>query len=223
MNTEKLLALFKDDKYITISDIQRRMGVGYLTAGKYLCELIDNKQVYKNKEGRCVIKKNLTDTDINIVFLDVDGVLNCRTTKDQYDGYRGIEDSKVELLKELVNKIDSKIVLVSTWKFYWYKESYLKDKQDGLANYLDQKLSNCGLTIYDKTEDHDVHNRGEGILEYIRKLHHKGIKVNKYVIFDDEPFDYLSTKLTSRLVRTSFENGGLQEKHIKKALEKMAD
>ncbi len=223
MNTEKLLALFKDDKYITISEIQRRMGVGYLTAGKYLCELIDNKQVYKNEQGKYALNKNLVDTGINIVFLDIDGVLNCRTTKDQCDGYRGIEDSKVELLKELVNKTNAKVVLVSTWKQYWYKESYLKDKQDNLANYLDQKLSNSGLTIYDKTEDFDVNNRGENILEYIRKLHHKGIKVNKYIILDDEPFDYLSTKLTSRLVKTSFENGGLQEKHIKKTLEKMAD
>jgi len=160
---------------------------------------------------------------INLVFLDVDGVLNCKTTEDKCNGYRGIEDSKVALLKELVDKTNSKIILVSTWKLFWYRRKIHKDKQDDLANYLDQKLSNYGLIIYDKTREYDIHNRGEGVIRYINKLEHKGIKINKYVILDDELFDYLNAKLTDHLIQTDFENGGLQEKHIKKAIEKMAD
>ena len=46
-------------------------------------------------------------------------------------------------------------------------------------------------------------------------------KKQEYV-FNQGPY-YLPTKLTSHLVQTSYKQGGLEEKHIKKALEKMAD
>ena len=223
MNLRKLLDAFKDETYISISEIQRRMGVGYLTAGKYLVELIDKKYVCKNEQGKYVFNKEIVDKGINIIFLDVDGVLNCSITRDKCGQYIGIEDQKVKLLKELVDKTDAKIVLVSTWKFYWYREKYLKDKQDELANYLDEKLAKQGLSIYDKTDDYDVLERGAGILFYLKLLELKGVKVNKYVILDDESFDYLEAKLTKHLVLTSYIYGGLEEKHIKKALEKMAD
>ena len=48
MNLRKLLSVFKDETYISIAEIQKRMGVGYLTAGKYLVELVDKKYIYKN-------------------------------------------------------------------------------------------------------------------------------------------------------------------------------
>ena len=223
MNLEKLLNTFKDETSISISDIQRKMGVGYITAGKYLAELIDNKYIYKNEQGKYVLNREIVDKGINIVFLDIDGVLNCSTTKDKCGKYTGIEDSKVSLLKELVDKTNSKIVLVSTWKMFWYKEPHLKCMQDELANYLDEKLLKQGLKIYDKTDDYDVLERGDGIIEYLRILNIKKIKVNKFVILDDQSFDYLKAKLTKQLVTTSYLYGGLEEKHIKKALEKMAD
>ena len=223
MNLRKLVNAFKDETYISIAEIQRKMGVGYLTAGKYLVELIDKKYVYKNDKGKYVFNQKTNDMGINIIFLDVDGVLNCRTTKDRVDKYISIEDEKISLLKQLVDQTNSKIVLVSTWKFFWYKEENLKDKQDELATYLDQKLTKQDLVIYDKTEDFDVHDRGEGILEYLWRLNRRGKKVNKYVILDDEIFDYLETGLTKYLVSTSYENGGLKAKHIRKAIEKMAD
>ena len=223
MNLRKLLNAFKDETYISIAEIQRRMNVGYLTAGKYLVELIDKKYIHKNEEGKYIFNKKTVDTGINIIFLDIDGVLNCSTTKDKCGGYTGIEDQKVRLLKQLVDKTNAKIVLVSTWKFYWYKEKYLKDKQDELANYLDMKLVKQGLAIYDKTDDYEILERGGGILQYLNILNLKGIKVNKYVILDDQLFDYLATRLTKHLVQTSYRQGGLEEKHIKKALEKMAD
>ena len=221
MNLKKLLSVFKNDEYISIANIQRKMGVGYITAAKYLVNLIDKKYVYKNDKGKYVFNRKTDDWGINLVFLDVDGVLNCADTEDMCGRYIGIEDQKVELLKKLVEETNSRIILVSTWKFFWYKDPYLKDKQDELANYLDEKMVKQGLTIYDKTEDIDVLNRGQGIIEYLRKLRLYGIRVHRYVILDDESFDYLETKLTKHLVATSYKYGGLEEKHIKKALEKM--
>ena len=88
-----------------------------------------------------------------------------------------------------------------------------------MANYLDEKLAKQGLTIFDKTNDEYSLGRGDAILEYIRALKRKGNNLDKFVILDDELFDYLPTKLTRNLVRTSFENGGLQSKHIRKAVD----
>ena len=120
---------------------------------------------------------------INIVFLDIDGVLNCKTTKDKCGYYVGIELRKVMLLKKIVDSCDAKIVLVSSWKEHWYKAETMKKFQDNLASYLDDRLGRCGLIIYDKTKE-GYFNRGREILNYINELKTNNIIVNKYVILD---------------------------------------
>lgn len=113
----------------------------------------------------------------------------------------------------------AKIVLVSTWKEFWYKNPHKKIYQDHLANYLDYKLAKQGLKIVDKINDcRGVINRGNGIQEYLWMLNACGIEVNSYVILDDLPFDYLKTKLTKNLVKTNYDQGGLKLNHVKKAL-----
>ena len=77
---------------------------------------------------------------LKIIFLDVDGVLNCKSTPDRCYGYIGIEDEKVNHLKRIVEETSAKIVLISSWKEYWKKNPY-KSHQDCLANYLDKKLA----------------------------------------------------------------------------------
>ena len=148
----------------------------------------------------------------------MDGVLNCLTTEDRCGRYIGIEDQKVSYLKQIVDASHAKIVLVSTWKEFWEKEPF-KKHQDYLANYLDQKLAKQGLKIVDKTDDYQgAINRGAGIQEYLSFLKRNEIAVNNYVILDDLVFDYLQTKLTKNLVRTSYDKGGLQPNHVKKAI-----
>ena len=58
---------------------------------------------------------------MNIVFLDIDGVLNTDKTCIFYDNETIVEDDKLLLLKKLVEETQSKIVLVSTKKDYWEK------------------------------------------------------------------------------------------------------
>ena len=52
------------------------------------------------------------------VFLDVDGVLNTRTTCQRTpDGYTGVDDARVEILSKAVKAYgDAEIVLSSDWK-----------------------------------------------------------------------------------------------------------
>ena len=221
---KKVLNDIKDKKKVSISGLQRDYSIGFIIANEWFGNLYETG--YISYDGTVQTEKvyealGLTyDPGIKIIFLDVDGVLNCSSTKDLCGCYKGIEDEKVSHLRKIIEVTDAKIVLVSSWKYHWYKDPNLKDKQDESAKYLDAKLNSQGLFVMDKTEDESVY-RGEGILEYLRCLKSKGVKVDKFVILDDEVFDYKETRLMKHLVQTSFSGGGLQEKHIFKAWEKL--
>lgn len=153
----------------------------------------------------------------NIIFLDVDGVLNDSCTCDRIKQYVGIDDSKVAILKEMVQLMNAKIVLSSSWKEGWYP--YAKDKQDAFATILDHRLAEQGLTIVDKTVDPYGQLRGCGIIDWIRK---QKDGVGKILILDDETFDFKACGLRKYQIQTSWggPNGGLSEKHLRQ-LERM--
>ena len=90
-----------------------------------------------------------------------------------------------------------------------------------MATYLDEKLAKQGLVIRDKIRDGSSFGKGEGILRFIEIQKEIGIDIKKYVILDDEIFDYLKAKISRHLVRTSFEQNGLENKHVRKAIEKL--
>lgn len=212
--TEIIINIKNKDK-ISISYIQRTFSYGFNKSNKIFHDLIE--EGYIDAEGK-VNKKRVDPNYIEgpkVIFLDVDGVLNCFKTQDRCQRYIGIEDNKVKLLKNIVDSSGASIVLVSTWKEYW---SNNKNKQDALANYLDKKLAKQGLVIKDKTIDEDMHKRGEGIIRYIEEQKGKGINVEKYVILDDMMFDYSDLKIVNHLVKTDFYLNGLEEKHVKKAI-----
>ena len=52
------------------------------------------------------------------VFLDVDGVLNTRTTVERSpEGYKGIDDARVDILAKAVKKYgNADLILSSDWK-----------------------------------------------------------------------------------------------------------
>lgn len=151
---------------------------------------------------------------MKVVFLDIDGVLNTPSSKSRCGVYIGIDNDKVERLKQIVDKTKAEIVLISTWKMYWHKEENLKPFQDNIANYLDAKLSKFNLKTMDKTKDKyegQYLSRGEGILEYIYRN-----KVKNFIILDDCQFDYDSCNLTDNFIKTN-QNEGLTEQQVKTA------
>ena len=224
----ELLEKLVRQKKLTISFIVRTLGVSYpkgqglfstlVEAGCITQEgVIDFKQVslYYYR----LTKKHYPVTFVKAIFLDVDGVLNCHSTKAMIGPYKGIDHSKVTLLKQLVEETDAQIVLISTWKEFWYKSTKLKDEQDVMANYLDKKLAIQNVYISAKTTEDDPFQRGKGIVDYINRLKQKNIFIDKFVILDDCLFDYKETRLTKHLVQTSYNGEGLTQKHIKKAKE----
>ena len=76
-----------------------------------------------------------------VVFLDVDGVLNTRTTVQQTPkGYQGIDDARVEVLAKTISKFGgADIVLSSDWKEL--------EPTDEDYRYLVSKLALYGLII----------------------------------------------------------------------------
>ena len=145
---------------------------------------------------------------MNIIFLDIDGVLNTDKTCAVYDNELVIEDNKLLLLKKLVAETQSKIVLVSTNKDYWEKKD--KNKQSLYGTYLDEKFSEYGLSVYDKTIDDGIH-RGLGVLAWKSKNN-----VRNLVILDDDDEGYDAITKTFYLVNISSKNG-LTEQDLEKA------
>lgn len=220
----KLITSLNGKKIISISYLQRTLGYGFPLSKRIFDSLVGEYILSDGTVLQDKVDAYLGDTDIKhikIIFLDVDGVLNCHSTKDRVGEYTGIDDEKVSLLKEIVDKSQAKIVLTSSWKYNWFKEKELKIKQDGFANRLDEKLAKEGLIIADKTEDTIPARRGEGILHYIEEQARKNIIIDKYVILDDETWDYTYEHIAHHLVQSSYYQNGLETKHVRKAIEKL--
>lgn len=126
------------------------------------------------------------------VFLDVDGVLNSRTTRGSTpEGYTGIDDFRVELLANAVKMYEHyELILTSDWK-------ELEEDEDDYV-YLLEQLELYGLSISGKTEDLG-NNRGEGVIHYMNA--HP--EIEEYVILDDQEFDFGEyAQLWNRLLLT---------------------
>ncbi len=140
---------------------------------------------------------------MKIIFLDIDGVMNNTRTKERCGYNTGIENNALILLKRIVDTSSAKICLVSSWKEFWFKED--KKSQDEMANYLDNRMYEFGLEIWDKTNE--IQKRGKEINNYISRLLNQGINVESFVILDDELLDYREEGLVHSLVYTDYKQG----------------
>jgi len=155
---------------------------------------------------------------MKIIFLDIDGVLNSnaffasndsavkklyQNTKYSSDDINflvkrqmmDIDCNKLNLLKSVIDETGAKVVLTSSWK------------RLRIYPYIAIKLNDLGIPIIDCTIDNG-NDRGTGIKQYL--FEHQ---VDNYVILDDDIFDDYDDELMRKLVKTSFYNDGLQEKH----------
>ena len=55
---------------------------------------------------------------MKILFLDIDGVVNCRTTVNRSNGYIGIDPYMVLLVHRIIEATGCKVVLSSSWRHY---------------------------------------------------------------------------------------------------------
>ncbi len=145
----------------------------------------------------------------NIIFLDFDGVLNSKYTKEKWKGWAGIEDEKLQLLKDIVDNTKSIIVLTSSWRHSWDFASYM-ESESSTGNYIYRKFKENGLKIRSKTES--LGGRGKEIKAWLDKYPH-----GNWIVLDDEYFnDFEEYGIIPHLIKTDF-NEGLTEQDVKKA------
>lgn len=131
---------------------------------------------------------------MNIVFLDIDGVLN--TVKScvvaPSGKYVGVVDFRIEILGKAMQYADfDGIVLSSTWK------ALREDNEDYI--YLRDSLEKHNVKIIGKTEGNISNNREDGILQYLEK--HP--EVDDFVIIDDNHYNFKDhNKLWERFLDT---------------------
>lgn len=155
-----------------------------------------------------------------VIFLDVDGVLNCATSKSSCiddDGrvIKGVDSDKVKRLAKIVESTGAQIILSSDWKDGWSR--YYTSSKPSHAKYLDNHLYKKGrLTIKDKMPNTNKGSwfRGEEILAYLRS--HQDVE--NYVILDDTFFEDFSIKeISEHLVLTNHKLG-LTDGDVEKAI-----
>lgn len=130
---------------------------------------------------------------MNVIFLDIDGVLNCKETKDCFEGYIGLDKDKIELFEDIVRKTDSYWVLSSTWRLDKAHVSYLfRNLSDDILDRYKGKTPNLNTII-----------RGEEIQRWLDI----GMPIDFIILDDVDNMAHLSNKL----IKTSYDTGLTRE------------
>lgn len=150
---------------------------------------------------------------MKVIFLDIDGVLNCSSSKSRDpDGCTGIDDARVKLLRKIVDATGAKIVLISTWQKEWLSEGVTDS-----GWYLIRKLWRERLNIFSRTGKWSWNDRGQGIVDWLNRFPEE---IESWIVLDDEIFnDYPRCGIMPHLVQTDFYSNGLNETHVEKAIE----
>ena len=147
---------------------------------------------------------------MKILFLDFDGVLNNADHRASYGNVAaGIERTKLPLIKNIVDSTGAKIVLTTSLRTFWDKDSA---KCDYYGQVINDEFAKHGLEIYDKTPVLENGSREDEIFQWF--VDNPGVK--NYVAIDD---GFLSAGfLNNHFVQTS-DKVGLEDEHVKKAID----
>lgn len=164
---------------------------------------------------------------MKIIFLNIDGVLT-------YQGYKNkstdhIDVKKVNMVKEICNKTNAKVVISSSWKGnlsktpkrYYTLMDILSDNGINVVG-----ITPCIPSKYEPVDDCDntmidssiriVYGTGRGaeINQWLKE--HKN--VDSFVIIDDENWYWNEYNFEKKWVQPSWFNGGLNQKHVNDAI-----
>ena len=150
---------------------------------------------------------------MKVIFLDIDGVLNEDTTPTRTKTRMiFIDEEKLLRLKRIIDATGAKIVLSSTWRY---------DRHDPRLNgdflELQEAFHNVGLDFYSFTPVDAIGiRRGMEIKAWLGL--HRG-EVDRFIILDDEFWDFEERGLLPRLVKTDFACAGLTEELTQEAID----
>ena len=140
---------------------------------------------------------------MKIIFLDIDGVVNCTNTKEQFNGFIGVEQEKIALIKQIVDATNAKIVLSSTWRLdlLWFNEG--KPVKLDCFNYLKEEFAKQDLEFFDVTPSHKDSWRGREIKEWLNNTKEE---IENYVVIDDDIYD-IALECRGHVLQTSWKSG----------------
>lgn len=144
-----------------------------------------------------------------LVFLDVDGVLNHSTSTDAIDA------KCLENLRVIVKQTNSLIILISSWKSGWNKNK--NEQFDSDANYLDERLKEVGLSIFDKSS-RNAYPRCFEVTDWLARFN-----TNKYVVLDDDWGSYIDTPIEEKLIKCDYYDRGLTKELALDAMKLLND
>lgn len=138
----------------------------------------------------------------NILFLDIDGVVNSDKYHREHISYLcGIERDPevVKMINEFCNECNCKIVISSSWRHEEHLMKILRNDFPGLI---------IGTTLTDTEERYkDYYSRSAEINTWL--IEHKG-EWNNFIVFDDQRLDF---KGHPNYIRTSA-SVGLTDKNV---------
>lgn len=65
---------------------------------------------------------------MKILFLDIDGVVNCSSTKERHRGFIGIDPEKAKMIQDILKRTETNVVLSSTWRLDALSRAEVKEK-----------------------------------------------------------------------------------------------
>lgn len=152
---------------------------------------------------------------MKVIFLDIDGVLNSRAydRKRNWNEQTDIDETRLPLVKKIVDATGAKIVLSSTWRQHWDKDKNRCD-EDGL--YINETFARFGLSVFDKTPDLGLTAvRKDEVSIWLKETDED---IEAFVIIDD--YRYGWGELSENFVKTEPNfRLGLEEEHVQKAIE----
>ncbi|MCI5597383.1 MAG: HAD domain-containing protein [Lachnospiraceae bacterium] len=148
-------------------------------------------------------RKKKQNSKNKVIFLDIDGVLNHDNAKEDMDSPCLLE------LQKIVEATGAKLVLTSSWKYYFFQEENNPSKV-----YIEKRLSDFHMELYDIAPDLGNGKRAEEIALWLDQ--HKDF--TSYVILDDCFFPGFK-KMKHHLCMTDWNQGGLTKKHSEKAIQ----
>lgn len=112
-----------------------------------------------------------------IIFLDVDGVLNCnKTTRKTMSGYTFIGNRQLKNLRHIISATQAKVVLSSDWRYDRNDPRYNADYLE-----LEAELMRNSIQFYGFTPELPSAHRGAEIAQWLAE--HP--EVSDFVILDD--------------------------------------
>jgi hypothetical protein len=148
---------------------------------------------------------------MKVIFLDIDGVLNSeRFLKNNQD--ETIDRNNVSILKNVIDKTGSVIVMSSAWRL-WFDDNMMPKER--YSQYLYDILCEFDIKLFGKTPDFSTEEiRIKKTFSYVKAKEiiawfddHE--VVDKYVVIDD--LDLKNDEINVHLIRTNVQVGITEE------------